>query len=91
MHRDQDLHACDVAITLSCSVKTVHKLALKGKLRGYKCGAQWRFKQADVDAFRRPAPIAEQPAAPMPRVTPSRRGRDLPGWYDYDHSNRRPS
>lgn len=78
-----DLTTRDVAGIIGCSAKTVLKLANRGRLRGYKVGRDWRFKQAAVDTFRQPvAPPIPSPT-PTSRIQP-RRGVGLPGWNDFD-------
>lgn len=78
-----DLTAVDVAATMQCSVKTVLKLANRGRLRGYKLGRAWRFKPHAVESFRQPVVPPAQTATPAQRSQP-RRGGTLPGWHDFD-------
>jgi excisionase family DNA binding protein len=58
----------DVMTRLGVSRKTA--LSLRGPLRGYQVGRQWRFDAADVDAFVDAQKAAATPAprhrAPMP-------------------------
>jgi excisionase family DNA binding protein len=43
--------ADEVAAELRVTPKTVRKLAKSGQLPAIKIGREWRFRQADVDAF----------------------------------------
>lgn len=76
-----DLTVHDVAAQLQVSPKTIYRLA--HRLRGYKVGRGWRFRQAGVDAFRKPVPEPQQQQARPVRV-PSKRNVTLPGWHDFD-------
>lgn len=76
-----DLTVHEVADQLGCSEKTIYKLA--HKLRGYKVGRDWRFRQPAIDAFKRPVPEPEQPSTPTRRV-PAKRTSTLAGWHDFD-------
>jgi excisionase family DNA binding protein len=78
-----DLTTRDVAGILSCSAKTVLKLANKGRLRGYKCGRDWRFKPHAVESFRQPVAPPAPVTSSAPRI-PARRTGTLPGWGDFD-------
>lgn len=82
-----DLTVSQVASALTCSKKTVLRLARAGDLRGYKLGRVWRFTAAEVDAFRRRHHQAEPFIPQKPRVR-ARAGGHLAGWYDYDHGGR---
>lgn len=46
---DQILTIKDVAAYLKLAEKTAYKLAAEGKLRGFKVGGSWRFKQQDIE------------------------------------------
>jgi len=41
----------DVADYLRVNQRTVYRLAADGKLPGFKVGATWRFKRADIDSW----------------------------------------
>ena len=47
------LRSTDVAHILDCSPDDVVALARKGKLKASRQGRFWRFKQADVVAFKK--------------------------------------
>lgn len=80
--RTPDLSTADVAHELSCSLKTVLRLAKTGKLPGYKVGRDWRFRRSAVDAFRRP--IDPSPTTRAEQRVTAQRGSELPGWHDFD-------
>lgn len=71
--REPALTLRDVMARLGVERKTV--LRLRGQLRGYRVGRQWRFDPVDVDAFvdaqKAAAAPRPRPQAPMP--TPARR------------------
>lgn len=58
----------EVAEYLRVNQRTVYRLAVDRKMPGFKVGATWRFKRADIDGW-----IAEQSgiAAPMPSLSPT--------------------
>jgi len=41
----------EVAQYLRVNQRTVYRLAVDRKLPGFKVGATWRFKRADIDAW----------------------------------------
>lgn len=41
----------EVADYLRVNQRTVYRLAVEGKLPGFKVGATWRFKRADIDSW----------------------------------------
>lgn len=41
----------EVAQYLRVNQRTVYRLAVDRKLPGFKVGANWRFKRADIDAW----------------------------------------
>ena len=49
----------EVAEYLRVNQRTVYRLAVERKMPGFKVGATWRFKRADIDGW-----IAAQAAAP---------------------------
>jgi excisionase family DNA binding protein len=49
----------EVADYLRVNQRTVYRLAVERKMPGFKVGATWRFKRADIDGW-----IAAQSAAP---------------------------
>ena len=51
----------EVAEYLRVNQRTVYRLAVDRKLPGFKVGATWRFKRADIDLW-----IDAQAADPMP-------------------------
>lgn len=48
----------EVADYLRVNQRTVYRLAVDGRIPGFKVGANWRFKRGDIDAW-----IAAQSAA----------------------------
>jgi len=51
--KERVLKSKDVAHILDCSPDDVILLARKGKLKGTKQGHFWRFREADVVAYKR--------------------------------------
>ena len=49
----------EVADYLRVNQRTVYRLAVERKMPGFKVGATWRFKRADIDGW-----IAAQAASP---------------------------
>ena len=47
------LRSKDVAHILDCSPDDIIELAKKGKLKATKAGRFWRFRQADVVAYKK--------------------------------------
>jgi len=47
------LKSRDVAWILDCSPDDVVVLARKGKLKAFKQGRSWRFREADVVAYKK--------------------------------------
>lgn len=41
----------EVADYLRVNQRTVYRLAVEGKLPGFKVGATWRFKRSDIDGW----------------------------------------
>ena len=52
----------DVADYLRVNQRTVYRLAVDGRLPGFKVGATWRFKRANIDGW-----IAAQSNQPKPK------------------------
>ena len=50
----------EVADYLRVNQRTVYRLAVERKMPGFKVGATWRFKRADIDGW-----IAAQAASPV--------------------------
>lgn len=48
---DSVLTVKEVADYLRVNQRTVYRLAVEGKLPGFKVGATWRFKRSDIDAW----------------------------------------
>ncbi len=56
----------EVADYLRVNQRTVYRLAVARKMPGFKVGATWRFKRADIDgwiAAQAASPVADDPAA----------------------------
>ncbi len=54
MKNDKLVKAKEVAERLNVNPRTVKSWLLKGKLKGYKVGGQWRVKESDLDSFFKP-------------------------------------
>lgn len=55
----------EVADYLRVNQRTVYRLAVSRKLPGFKVGATWRFKRADIDGWisaQAAIPLVEDPA-----------------------------
>lgn len=52
----------EVADYLRVNQRTVYRLAVDGRIPGFKVGANWRFKRGDIDAWI----AAQSAAAPAP-------------------------
>ena len=55
----------EVADYLRVNQRTVYRLAIGRKMPGFKVGATWRFKRADIDgwiAAQAASPVADDPA-----------------------------
>lgn len=55
----------EVADYLRVNQRTVYRLAVERKMPGFKVGATWRFKRADIDgwiAAQATSPVADDPA-----------------------------
>lgn len=55
----------EVADYLRVNQRTVYRLAVERKMPGFKVGATWRFKRADIDgwiAAQAASPVADDPA-----------------------------
>ncbi|MFA0114596.1 helix-turn-helix domain-containing protein [Vibrio sp. 10N.261.46.E11] len=48
---DQILTLKEVAAYLKLAEKTTYRLAIEGKLPGFKVGGSWRFKREDLEAW----------------------------------------
>ncbi|NNN60034.1 helix-turn-helix domain-containing protein [Vibrio sp. A11] len=48
---DQILTLKEVAAYLKLAEKTAYRLAIEGKLPGFKVGGSWRFKREDLEAW----------------------------------------
>ncbi|HMN75939.1 MAG TPA: helix-turn-helix domain-containing protein [Burkholderiaceae bacterium] len=57
----------EVAEYLRVNQRTVYRLAVDRKMPGFKVGATWRFKRADIDVWiAEQSRVAAAPAAPAP-------------------------
>ena len=55
----------EVADYFRVNQRTVYRLAVERKMPGFKVGATWRFKRADIDgwiAAQAAGPVADAPA-----------------------------
>ena len=72
---EQLLKPQEVCQTLGISYGTLMTLLQEHAIGGYKVGGQWRFAQADVDAYIQRCRVASRPASrPEPCV---KRGRPV--------------
>jgi excisionase family DNA binding protein len=51
MSNDEILTLPEVAELLRIAEKTVYSLAQRSEIPAFKVGGQWRFKQADINAW----------------------------------------
>jgi excisionase family DNA binding protein len=45
------LTVTETALLLNIHPKTVERMARAGELRGWKCGARWRFRREDIAKY----------------------------------------
>lgn len=48
---DDIMTIADVSAFLKIAEKTTYRLALEGKIPGFKVGGSWRFKKEDIDSW----------------------------------------
>jgi excisionase family DNA binding protein len=48
---DRVMTVKEVADYLRVNQRTVYRLAVDGRIPGFKVGANWRFKQSDIDGW----------------------------------------
>jgi excisionase family DNA binding protein len=48
---DQIMTVKEVAAYLKVNDRTIHRMAMSGKIPAFRVGASWRFKSCEVDAW----------------------------------------
>lgn len=54
----------EAAEILGVSRAAVHKMVIKGRLRGARVGAGWVFRRVVVEKLRKDGPMPDRPDAP---------------------------